>query len=65
MEEALNRRLAGELWKSYAAAVGGKAFNGDPLPTWNDLLADTNKEKIVSAWLAVADKAIERLNKPF
>lgn len=41
-------------WDTYRFVVGGKAFNGDPLPDWPTLLADPNKERIVKAWRAVA-----------
>jgi len=26
--------IAGQLYDRYCVAVGGKAFNGDPLPSW-------------------------------
>lgn len=37
-------------YESYCAAVGGIAFNGDPLPTWEDFSADPNKAKQAQAW---------------
>ena len=27
-------RIAGNLYEEYCKEVGGKAFNGDPLPGW-------------------------------
>jgi hypothetical protein len=37
-------------WDTYAAAVGGKAFNGDPLPTWAEMCKDDKKQNLVVAW---------------
>jgi hypothetical protein len=39
-------------YENYSFAVGGKAFNGDVLPKWDDLL-----ERIKLAW-AIAAKAV-------
>lgn len=49
--------LVQQLYETYCAAVGGKAFNGDPLPSWHDFKADPKKQVQVAAWRAVADKA--------
>lgn len=46
--------LATLAWDTYSAAVGGKAFNGAPLPTWEAMCADPSKARIVSAWRKVA-----------
>ena len=48
------QRRAGELYTHYCKAVGGVAFNGDPLPTWDEFIADPKKTKQANAWLAVA-----------
>jgi hypothetical protein len=60
----INREfIARELYTAYCAAVGGKAFNGDPLPRWEDFSFDLTKTKQVQGWLAAADRALELLNK--
>lgn len=43
-------------WDTYARAVGGKAVNGDLLPTWEALLNNPERAKVVAAWRAVAVK---------
>ena len=55
--------LAAELYHEYCNAVGGKAFNGDPLPTWEEFRADRTKDKQSDAWVVVAEKACLILNK--
>lgn len=50
--------LACILYSEYCEKVGGKAFNGEPLPGWSEFRADENKIKQVNAWLAVAEKAL-------
>ena len=52
-------KIAGELYELYCAEVGGKAYNGDPLPKWDDFRADPNKRKQSDAWVAVAHKSFE------
>lgn len=52
------KQLAGELYEYYCQAVGGKAFNGDPLPSWQEFSSDPNKQKQANAWLKVAEKAV-------
>ena len=51
-------RLAGRLYETYCEAVGGKAFNGDSLPSWDAFRADPSKRKQSDAWLSVANEAI-------
>ena len=46
--------LAGLLYEVYCAGVGGFAFNGDPLPSWNEFSSDTKKKKQADAWRSVA-----------
>ena len=48
---------AGLLYDTYCKAVGGVAFNGDPLPDWDTFRADPGKRKQVEAWLAVGRTA--------
>lgn len=58
----INRDIvAKELYTTYCQAVGGKAFNGDPLPDWETFSTDETKRKQSDAWLAAADAAIELL----
>lgn len=48
---------AGFLYDAYCHAVGGKAFNGDPLPSWGVFRDDPLKAKQSLAWLVVAKMA--------
>lgn len=50
--------LAGVMYTAYCVAVGGKAFNGEPLPTWPEFQADPKKLEQVTGWLAVAEVAL-------
>lgn len=52
-------RIAGELYDTYCKAVGGQAFNGDPLPNWDEFGKDPNKQKQADAWREVAMKALD------
>lgn len=45
---------AGRLYAAYCEAVGGVAFNGDPLPDWATFRADNSKIKQSGAWIAAA-----------
>jgi hypothetical protein len=45
--------LAQKAYDKYSKGVGGKAFNGDPLPSWDDFAADPSKKKQVQGWLDV------------
>lgn len=45
---------AGQLYDIYSAAVGGKAWNGDPLPAWEVFSTDLAKRKQADGWRAVA-----------
>lgn len=51
--------IAGILYAAYCESVGGKAFNGDPLPKWEAFRADQSKRKQSDAWLDVAHKALD------
>jgi hypothetical protein len=55
--------IAGLLYEKYCSDVGGKAYNGDPLPCWKEFRADPNKQVQSDAWVGVADNAIELLVK--
>lgn len=52
--------LAGTAYGAYCKAVGGVAFNGDKLPSWEDFRDDPQKEKQVDAWKAAASAMLER-----
>ena len=56
-------KLAGQLYETYCKSVGGKAFNGDPLPDWKTFRADPSKKKQSDAWVDVAHEAIVQLVK--
>lgn len=49
---------AAKLYTIYCAAVGGRAFNGDPLPAWGDFASDPCKVKQAEAWRAVAAETL-------
>jgi hypothetical protein len=42
------------LYEAYCANVGGKAFDGKPLPDWDAFRADPAKKVQSDAWVAVA-----------
>ena len=46
--------LAKLLYTTYCEAVGGVAYDGAPLPTWEEFCADPKKKKQVLGWMAVA-----------
>lgn len=52
--EADIESLTAKLYAVYCDAVGGKAFNGDPLPNWTDFATDIKKIKQAEAWRKVA-----------
>jgi hypothetical protein len=54
---AHNELLACLLYETYCRAVGGKAFNGDPLPRWIVFAADPAKRVQADGWRKVAEKA--------
>lgn len=46
---------AGIAYETYCRKVGGKAFNGDPLPDWTTFRSDPKKKVQSDAWVAVSD----------
>lgn len=56
--------LAHEMYDAYCHAVGGKAFNGDPLPTSEEFFADDSKQKQADAWRVAAQTAIKLQEVP-
>lgn len=62
LEKPFNpEQLANILYTHYCYRVGGKAWNGDPLPDWATFRADPYKERQADAWVAVATKALDLL----
>ena len=50
--------LAIELYDVYTAAVGGKAWDGRPLPCGQEFMSDPTKQKQSDGWRAVAEHAV-------
>jgi transcriptional regulator of met regulon len=50
--------IAGTFYETYCNAVGGKAFSGEPLPSWNEFRGDENKKIQSDAWIKVAELAL-------
>jgi len=50
-------QIAEVMYTTYCASVGGKAFNGDPLPSWVEFGKDEKKKAQRNAWIASADAA--------
>lgn len=53
--------LAKLLYETHCKSVGGLAFGGDPLPTWETIMHDETKQKLAGAWRAVASMAVTTL----
>jgi len=51
--------LAYKMYDNYCEVVGGKAFNGDPLPKSDEFFNDPNKTKQSNAWIVAAQTAID------
>jgi hypothetical protein len=54
--------LAKLMYDEYCKAVGGVAFNGDPLPDSEEFFSDDTKIKQRKAWGAAARVAIRHLD---
>lgn len=50
--------VAERLYTTYCQAVGGKAFNGDPLPDWEEFYNDESKRVQSTAWIEAARAAM-------
>jgi hypothetical protein len=50
--------LAARLYTKYCDQVGGVAFNGDPLPSWDQFSNDPKKQKQMHAWVGAAQEAV-------
>lgn len=59
--ESQERILAKLMYDEYCKAVGGVAFNGDPLPSSEEFFSDDTKTKQRKAWEAAAKVAIQHL----
>jgi hypothetical protein len=46
--------LAQVLYMSYCEAVGGVAYDGKPLPSWQEFSTDPTKKKQTLGWMAAA-----------
>ena len=53
------KKLAMALYDEYCDKVGGKAYDGRPLPTAKEFFADDTKAKQALGWMAAASKALE------
>lgn len=57
MTEGTAEELARYFYDLYCETVGGKAWDGRPLPSSADFFADTTKAKQADGWRAVASAA--------
>ena len=46
--------FAGILYTRYCEEVGGKGFDGSPLPTWREFASEPAKAAQFQAWVQVA-----------
>jgi len=53
--------FAGQLYERYCQAVGGKAYDGKPLPLWKEFRGDPTKRVQSDAWVRVAEAAYDRM----
>lgn len=51
--------LARKTYDKYCQAVGGKAFNGDLLPTSEQFFTDPTKQKQADAWRAAVEETYD------
>ncbi len=56
-EQTKREELAHKMYDAYCEAVGGKAFNGDPLPPASEFFADESKQKQADGWRVASDIA--------
>lgn len=52
-------KLAMAMYDEYCEAVGGKAYDGKPLPTAKEFFDDATKAKQQRGWFRAASKALE------
>lgn len=53
--------MAEVMYTEYCEAVGGKSYDGKPLPTAREFFNDDSKAKQAMGWLRAAGKAIDYL----
>ena len=58
IEDIEPEELAAQLYDRYCESVGGEAYNGTPLPTWEDFRGDESKLTQSEAWVDVAIEAL-------
>ena len=51
----MSEELAKKAYETYCEAVGGVAFNGYKLPTWEEFSSNESKQKQANAWLKVGE----------
>ena len=51
-------QVAGQLYDNYCIAVGGKAFNGEPLPKWSEFGTDPTKQTQANGWRKIAEDSL-------
>ncbi len=51
----MDKNLGGIAYDAYCKSVGGVSWNGDKLPTWDEMCLDEKKQKLVVAWCASAE----------
>lgn len=47
-------KITKKIYETYCFCVGGKSFNGEKLPSWEEFSKDQSKEIQANAWRAVA-----------
>lgn len=57
IDEHVHDKIANAIYTRYCECVGGKAFNGDPLPDWITFRTDPAKIKQSTAWIETAKTA--------
>ena len=51
-------KMERRMWEAYAKQAGGVSFDGQPLPTWDEL-----GEERQSCWIATASVAADRIEE--
>lgn len=54
-------KIARDMYDAYCSAVGGKAWNGQPLPKSDEFFADPTKATQADGWRAAARVAMKAL----
>lgn len=56
---SVTEKLAMAMYDEYCASVGGKAYDGRPLPTAKEFFNDDTKARQARGWMAAASKALQ------